>query len=783
MSVRLSIGGLLLLLVVSSYAVTSAAGISGPVGCADNPVRVERLILDKPGVYENFRVDGQWAGQNLVKISADHVTLRRSEILRGRHNGIVIDAENVVIDSCRIHQLLKGTFASQQDAHGITGRPRKLTIRNCEISHVSGDAVQFDPGRGAWDEVTIQNCTFWKGPLPEDAAGFRKGESPGENAVDTKQSAANPRSRLTIRNSVFRGWNQPGQIDLVAALNLKNHVEVAVVKCVFADNQVSFRLRGPDADGRYGGAKVSISDCVVSDSAVGVRVEDRIADLQIRRLGFGSGVAAKFVSVAGGAGPGFLNEGEYALPVPEKVHKPEDRVAPATPASEIVISEPVAAAKPGALRTGRVRISDHSLADHDGPFLGLGVSYFTSLWRCKHDRPRLESDLSFLSRQGFNYYRMLSMVGYHAGWDGREIAPVSSTRRDGKRLDAWPDYWEQFRDLIDVAYDRYGLRTQITIFADAQLMPDKEARMEHMRKLLAEVVPGREHKIIMLEVANEAWQNGFPGDQGVADLREFAKFLNSRTELPVAITSNHDYPELGGSSGFEQVYAGADADLATWHFSRDRRTDGGWKPVYDCWDFGDKRGFPPVSSNEPIGPGSSVNTEKEPIRLVMAAAFAYAAKLPMYVFHSEAGVFGKSRFEDTPAVDRYMHILRLLPADLPNWQRNDGKEANAPFTVFAAGEANRYWPEVNSGRDGCVRNTGSRKGDQFVCVPIGIREDGLELQARQALSFTAYDPLTGNELKSATMHSGEKLKLPPGPGALLILGHILPLDADKQGQR
>ena len=143
----------------------------------------------------------------------------------------------------------------------------------------------------------------------------------------------------------------------------------------------------------------------------------------------------------------------------------------------------------------------------------MGVSYFTALWRCKHDRARLESDLAFPPRQGFNYYRMLSMVGHYPAWEGREIAPVSFTNRDGKRVEAWPDYWQQLRELIDLAYDRYGLRTQITIFADAQLMPDKEDRLEHMRKLLAEVVPGREHKIILLEVANEAWQNGFPGDE------------------------------------------------------------------------------------------------------------------------------------------------------------------------------------------------------------------------------------------------------------------------------
>jgi hypothetical protein len=431
------------------------------------------------------------------------------------------------------------------------------------------------------------------------------------------------------------------------------------------------------------------------------------------------------------------------------------------------------AGEPSKLRTGLVRIDDHALVDDNGHFLGLGASYFTALWRSKNDRARLEADLDFLSKQGFNYYRMLSMVGHHPAWEGLEIAPVSFANRDGKQVAAWPDYWQQLRELVDLAYDQYGLRTQITIFADAQLMPVKQNRLDHMQRLLTDVVRGREHKIMLLEVANEAWQNGFPGNPGVADLREFAEYLNRRTAVPVAITSNHDWPELGSTKGFDQVYADRLADIATWHFSRDRATDDGWKPVYDCWDLAGRAAFPPLSSNEPIGPGSSVNSEQKPIRLVMAAAFAYVAQLPMYVFHSEAGVFGRSRFEDMACIDRFKHVLRLLPADLANWQRNDGKEPSAPFTVFCGERPNRYWSEVDDARDGCLRNTGSRKGDQFVCVPIGIRADGLTLQAREKVEFTVYDPLSGDTMKSVPMRSGERIKLTSGPGALLIIGRVV----------
>jgi len=113
----------------------------------------------------------------------------------------------------------------------------------------------------------------------------------------------------------------------------------------------------------------------------------------------------------------------------------------------------------------------------------LGVSYFTALWRCKYDWPRLEQDLSFLAGRGFNYYRMLSMLGYYPAWDDLEIPPVSFTNRVGKHVDVWPDYWEQLGRLIDVAFDGYGLRTQITIVTCSVVCPDPIRLMADRQRL------------------------------------------------------------------------------------------------------------------------------------------------------------------------------------------------------------------------------------------------------------------------------------------------------------
>jgi hypothetical protein len=181
-------------------------------------------------------------------------------------------------------------------------------------------------------------------------------------------------------------------------------------------------------------------------------------------------------------------------------------------------------------------------------------------------------------------------------------------------------------------------------------------------------------------------------------------------------------------------------------------------------------GVPPISSNEPIGPGASVARETDPIKLVMAAAFAWGANLPMYVFHSGAGVRSLEPFAGLPGIDQFVRLAAILPPELPAWVRNDGLEPAAPFTVFAGGQPGRYWPEVPGATTGAVRSTGKIKGDEFVSLPIGILAGGLELEARRAMSFQVFDPLTGAAVASMSRRAGERFTLARGPGAYIIKG-------------
>jgi hypothetical protein len=201
--------------------------------------------------------------------------------------------------------------------------------------------------------------------------------------------------------------------------------------------------------------------------------------------------------------------------------------------------------------------------------------------------------------------------------------------------------------------------------------------------------------------------------------------------------------------------------------------DGHWRPVRQPWELEYCVDVPVGNNNEPIGPGSSVDSEEEPIRLVAAAITTYVSNIPFYVFHTNAGVRGDTEIYDMPGFDAFAHVAELVPGDLASWSRRNAHWADSPFVVYAgdAGgtlHADTMWPDLDDPTSGCVRAYGDVSGNEFLVAPIGVLGH-VTVAPRQDMSFQVFDPLTGGLLAEEDLVAGEHVDL-SGSEALVVRG-------------
>jgi hypothetical protein len=245
-------------------------------------------------------------------------------------------------------------------------------------------------------------------------------------------------------------------------------------------------------------------------------------------------------------------------------------------------------------------------------------------------------------------------------------------------------------------------------------------------------------------VANEFYHDGFRGSDGLNELRRLGRHLQDRTSVLVALSA----PRGSDCAVMQQMHAGGTGDVVTEHFDRSGE-DSGWAAVRASWDLQFCEGLPPLrSSNEPIGPFSSVRPEGDPLRLAMAAAVAYLSGVGSYVLHSGPGIRGGGRADvergrpadiwSVPKIDRIFEALanvrRALPADLPNWSRHEARSGD-PITLRAGGSAP-------------VTAYTATQGKRFVVLPLNVRGP-LTVEARVPLTLEIVEPMTG-----AVLHQG-----------------------------
>lgn len=368
---------------------------------------------------------------------------------------------------------------------------------------------------------------------------------------------------------------------------------------------------------------------------------------------------------------------------------------------------------------------------------------------------------------------MLGVVGA----PGEHPGPVCGPGVRG--CDSWRDrrldpgtasYPQDIAGLTDWAYKQYGLRVQWTIFGGTEFTPTAAARRAAVEKF-SQMAQGREPAIFAFEIANESWQNGFPGEDGKRELHALAKVLKAHSSNLVALSS----PENGTCEGAQTLYRNSVADLTTLHIGRVGTAGGeNWTALRHVWELHACTGIPSLrSSNEPIGPESSVVGMDDPVALSAMALVTYGSGIGAFVLHTGPGVRGGGEADlargrhrnlwELPTVANIAAglstITRLIPGDFANWSTHD-ELSEAPDRWFDAKD-----------RTGASGVYCFAKAQDFACVPVGIKQP-LSLAARRRMTVSSHQLPTGAAGTSRLLVPGALLSIPAARPALLIRGHL-----------
>lgn len=411
-------------------------------------------------------------------------------------------------------------------------------------------------------------------------------------------------------------------------------------------------------------------------------------------------------------------------------------------------------------RHGIVHTNGRQIADDDGNFYPLGATVMWALHGWKFERDRLKQNLDYLKTHHWDYIRILGEVG----WPGNEIDP------------AWPDYSQNLAELIDYAYDKCGLRVEITIIGGGH----EDQATSLTQKIIDVVKDGRQHKIMNFEVANESYGRRI----SLEDMQKIGRTL--RQAFPnnlVAISSAEGaqgYRNTGDFfADFKEVFMKPEfANLGTVHMDRGQG-DGGWREVRQPWDYKD---LPfPMSHNEPIGPRSSVAEEVDPIRLAMLRATGLINGVPAFVLHNGSGVAGQvdpghnrpANLWEVPNIDAIMDAVRgvdkVVPSGAGTLHHWNNAWAGNPWV------ADSFWSD---GADhGVNRNYTAATQDGWISVEDGIK-NYVVMTATNHSVVEVFDILSGGvQSQQVELQAGQTLRLEPvsrdsnGYGALIVIGH------------
>ena len=379
-------------------------------------------------------------------------------------------------------------------------------------------------------------------------------------------------------------------------------------------------------------------------------------------------------------------------------------------------------------RTGLVRAEGRTVRDDTGVFHPLALTMMWAYHGWTRDRDRFKANIDFLRPYGYDGVRIAGQVT-GAGWDANPLDP---------------GYVPSMIELVDYLYDSAGLRTEMFGVGDPGVDP-----MDLARKM-ADIVRGREQKILSLEASNE-------GHATLPEMIDMVRYLRANTAVPlIALTSPGDADQL--------IAAFNDAG-ATEFTVHTERGGGDWRMVRQGRDLAQFPGI--VNSNEPPGPHSSIASIEAPRTLAMLRANCLIGKAAKFCLHVGDMVAGQvdpahGRVANLWEIDNIDQILKVVrgvdrwfPAGCENWQptsQHGGTDRVGPHPLLS----DAIWSDGDD--HGVDRAYALVDGGRFVEVLNGVRQRA-RLLPLSAMDVTAFDPLTGEGLH-ATLGAGDEWTLP-----------------------
>lgn len=327
---------------------------------------------------------------------------------------------------------------------------------------------------------------------------------------------------------------------------------------------------------------------------------------------------------------------------------------------------------------GVVTLAQKAWTDGRGPFYPLYASLFWALggWM-RGDQKRVRENLKFLAQHKFDGARVL----YYVDWpDGGNSKPTHGTP-------------QALTELLDCAYNDYGLRLKVTVSGGGP------ANHQRLATDVAGVAVQHREKILLLEGVNE---RNCSREDAVA----MGKILRN-----CGVPSSVGW----GDEGDQAVLMGNEAGTSVDILHLERGSVGSPEFVRrllrQCWDFHDLKRA--ADNGEPIGPNTSVAWCDDPFVLASMRAGGIICGAGAYCFHTGAGVYGidythpqygrrHANLWEIPNVDAMMVALRNVEkaighTGIENWHHDHASK----------------WIEANGQRE---KQYGARVGKEFVQI-------------------------------------------------------------------